>query len=470
MVIKDVLIKRAGGKGMSIGHAPDGQTLLVKGAAPGDIADVRIIRKRKKHLECVIDNIITPSPNRRNPLCEHAESCGGCSWQHVNYESQTEFKSQEVKDNLTRIGNIDSGEFIPIIHAPEEYRYRNKLEFSFSSNRWLSIDEINSGIEIVSREALGYHAPGMWDKIMDINTCHLQPEPSNSIRLFIKQYALDHGLSFYHPRKRLGLLRTMMLRSTQKGQWMLVIQFYESPEGDGINLLDSVAEKFQEISSIYYAHNTKGNDSIYDLDLKLHSGDSALTEYMPSALDNGKELSFKIGPKSFYQTNPAQAHRLYCEVIKLAKIEKEDIVYDLYTGTGTIALFMAQVAKKVVGIESVPEAIEAAKQNALNNNISNAHFIVGDMRNVFDEKIWNEHGKPNVLVADPPRDGMHPKVIQRLNELKIPRIIYVSCNSATQARDLSILNEIYKVDLIQPIDMFPQTHHVENILSLSLRY
>ncbi len=469
MIIKGVSIERAGGKGVCIGHSSDGRTLLVKGAAPGDIVDVKIIRKKKKHFECIIENIVSPSINRVDPLCEHAELCGGCSWQHIKYEAQAEFKGQEVKDNLTRIGNMSGGDFKGIIHAPEAYRYRNKLEFSFSSNRWLSPKEISSGEEITSREALGYHAPGMWDKIMDINTCHLQPEPSNAIRLFIKSYAQKNGLSFYHPRKREGLLRTMMLRSTLKGDWMVVIQFFESPEDKGIELLRALANEFLEISSIYFAHNTKGNDSIYDLDLHLFCGKSSLTEYMPSALNKGKDLSFQIGPKSFYQTNPVQANRLYSEVLKLADIQKEDIVYDLYTGTGTIALFMAQVANKVVGIESVPEAIKAAKQNAINNNISNTTFLVGDMRNVFDENLWLAHGTPDILVTDPPRDGMHPKVVKRLNELRIPRIVYVSCNSATQARDLDTLNEVYKVDTIQPIDMFPQTHHVENILVLSLR-
>ena len=328
---------------------------------------------------------------------------------------------------------------------------------------------MNSEKKIESRNALGYHVPGMWDKIIDIDECHLQQEPSNSIRLFVKNYALNNGLTFFHPRDKKGLLRTMMLRSTSENKWMFVLQFFEDPENEGLKLLEAVKLNFPQIVSIYYVHNTKGNDSIYDLDLILFHGKSSLVEKMPSVTSKGRTLSFKIGPKSFYQTNSAQAHTLYCEVLKMAKIKSNDVVYDLYTGTGTIALFMAQIAKKVIGIESVQEAIDAAKQNALDNNIVNTEFIVGDMREVFNEELWNEHGKPDVLITDPPRDGMHPKVVQKLLELKIPKIVYVSCNTATQARDLDLMQGEYQVESVQPIDMFPQTHHIENILLLKLR-
>jgi 23S rRNA (uracil1939-C5)-methyltransferase len=379
------------------------------------------------------------------------------------------FKSQEVKDNLERIGKLENGEILPIISAPNEYRYRNKLEFSFSSNRWLSLEEVNSEKKIESRNALGYHVPGMWDKIIDIDECHLQQEPSNSIRLFVKNYALNNGLTFFHPRDKKGLLRTMMLRSSSENKWMFVLQFFEDPENEGLKLLEAVKLNFPQIVSIYYAHNTKGNDSIYDLDLILFHGESSLIEKMPSVTSKGRTLSFKVGPKSFYQTNSAQAYVLYCEVLKMAKIKSNDIVYDLYTGTGTIALFMAQIAKKVIGIESVQEAIDAAKQNALDNNIVNTEFIVGDMREVFNEALWNEYGKPDVLITDPPRDGMHPKVVQKLLDLKIPKIVYVSCNTATQARDLDLMRGEYQVESVQPVDMFPQTHHIENILLLKLK-
>ena len=385
------------------------------------------------------------------------------------YSAQLKFKSQEVKDNLERIGKLENGEILPIISAPNEYRYRNKLEFSFSSNRWLSLEEVNSEKKIESRNALGYHVPGMWDKIIDIDECHLQQEPSNSIRLFVKNYALNNGLTFFHPRDKKGLLRTIMLRSTSENKWMFVLQFFEDPENEGLKLLEAVKLNFPQIVSIYYAHNTKGNDSIYDLDLILFHGKSSLTEKMPSVTSKGRTLSFKVGPKSFYQTNSAQAYVLYCEVLKMAKIKSKDVVYDLYTGTGTIALFMAQIAKKVIGIESVQEAIDAAKQNALDNNIVNTEFIVGDMREVFNEELWNEHGKPDVLITDPPRDGMHPKVVQKLLDLKIPKIVYVSCNTATQARDLDLMRGEYQVESVQPVDMFPQTHHIENILLLKLK-
>jgi len=309
----------------------------------------------------------------------------------------------------------------------------------------------------------------MWDKIIDIDECHLQQEPSNSIRLFVKNYALNNGLTFFHPRDKKGLLRTMMLRSTSENKWMFVLQFFEDPENEGLKLLEAVKLNFPQIISIYYAHNTKGNDSIYDLDLILFHGKSSLIEKMPSVTSKGRTLSFKVGPKSFYQTNSAQAYVLYCEVLKMAKIKSKDVVYDLYTGTGTIALFMAQIAKKVIGIESVQEAIDAAKQNALDNNIVNTEFIVGDMREVFNEELWNEHGKPDVLITDPPRDGMHPKVVQKLLDLKIPKIVYVSCNTATQARDLDLMRGKYQVESVQPVDMFPQTHHIENILLLKLK-
>ena len=385
------------------------------------------------------------------------------------YSAQLKFKSQEVKDNLERIGKLENGEILPIISAPNEYRYRNKLEFSFSSNRWLTLEEVNSEKKIESRNALGYHVPGMWDKIIDIDECHLQQEPSNSIRLFVKNYALNNGLTFFHPRDKKGLLRTIMLRSTSENKWMFVLQFFEDPENEGLKLLEAVKLNFPQIVSIYYAHNTKGNDSIYDLDLILFHGKSSLTEKMPSVTSKGRTLSFKVGPKSFYQTNSAQAYVLYCEVLKMAKIKSKDVVYDLYTGTGTIALFMAQIAKKVIGIESVQEAIDAAKQNALDNNIVNTEFIVGDMREVFNEELWNEHGKPDVLITDPPRDGMHPKVVQKLLDLKIPKIVYVSCNTATQARDLDLMRGEYQVESVQPVDMFPQTYHIENILLLKLK-
>ena len=302
---------------------------------------------------------------------------------------------------------------------------------------------------------------------MDIDTCHLQPEPSNAIKNFVRQYALDHALTFFHPREKHGMLRTMMVRCTQAGQWMLVMQFYEAPGKEGLALLQAVVDTFPEITSLYYAHNPKPNDSIYDVDLVLFAGETHLTEHMPSALAGGKALSFKIGPKSFYQTNPAQAHRLYSEVLALAGLKGGETVYDLYTGTGTIALFMAQVAGKVVGVESVPEAIAAAKENAIANGLNNTVFEVGDMRQAFSEVLWDAHGKPDVLVTDPPRDGMHPKVVAQLLTLDIPKIVYVSCNSASQARDLALLKEAYDIVTIQPVDMFPQTHHVENIALLS---
>ncbi len=467
MILEGILMERAGGRGICIAHAPDGKTILVTGAAPGDIATIKVLRKKKKHLEAVIERLEIPSPHRIQPTCSYAAHCGGCSWQHVAYPEQARFKDLEVQENLRRIGGVSCSDTRPIVPAPAPFRYRNKLEFSFSASRWLTWDEIASKVPIDTSHALGFHVPGMWDKIMDIETCHLQPEPSNAIKNFIRSYAVEHGLTFFHPREKHGLLRTLMLRCTLAGEWMVVIQFYEEPEEAGLALLTAVQQTFPEIVSLYYAYNPKPNDSLYDLDLQLFHGVSHLTEHMPSAVPGGRALSFRIGPKSFYQTNPEQAHRLYSEALALADLKGGETVYDLYTGTGTIALFMAQVAGKVVGIESVPEAIEAAKENARANDITNAHFEVGDMRHAFSESLWERYGKPDVLVTDPPRDGMHPKVVERLLSLDIPRIVYVSCNSATQARDIALLSEAYEVHTVQAVDMFPQTHHVENIALLT---
>jgi len=467
MILEGIRMERAGGRGICIAHAPDGKTILVAGAAPGDIATIKVLRKKKKHLEAVIERLETPSPHRVAPTCEYAAHCGGCSWQHVAYPEQARFKDVEVQENLRRIGGLSCADTRPIVPAPAPFRYRNKLEFSFSASRWLTWDEIASKQPMDTSHALGFHVPGMWDKIMDIETCHLQPEPSNAIKNFIRSYAVEHALTFFHPREKHGLLRTLMLRCTQAGEWMVVVQFYEAPEEAGLALLAAVQQAFPEIVSLYYAHNPKPNDSLYDLDLQLFYGVSYLTEHMPSAIPGGRALSFRIGPKSFYQTNPEQAHRLYSEALALADLKGGETVYDLYTGTGTIALFMAQVAGKVVGVESVPEAIEAARENARANQLTNAHFEVGDMRHAFSEELWDRYGKPDVMVTDPPRDGMHPKVVERLLALDIPRIVYVSCNSATQARDIALLSEAYDVATVQAVDMFPQTHHVENIALLT---
>jgi 23S rRNA (uracil1939-C5)-methyltransferase len=419
MILEGIRMERAGGRGICIAHAPDGKTILVAGAAPGDIATIKVLRKKKKHLEAVIERLETPSPHRVAPTCEYAAHCGGCSWQHVAYPEQARFKDVEVQENLRRIGGLSCADTRPIVPAPAPFRYRNKLEFSFSASRWLTWDEIASKQPMDTSHALGFHVPGMWDKIMDIETCHLQPEPSNAIKNFIRSYAVEHALTFFHPREKHGLLRTLMLRCTQAGEWMVVVQFYEAPEEAGLALLAAVQQAFPEIVSLYYAHNPKPND------------------------------------------------RLYSEALALADLKGGETVYDLYTGTGTIALFMAQVAGKVVGVESVPEAIESARENARANQLTNAHFEVGDMRHAFSEELWERYGKPDVLVTDPPRDGMHPKVVERLLALDIPRIVYVSCNSATQARDIALLSEAYDVATVQAVDMFPHTHHVENIALLT---
>jgi len=459
---------RMGAKGVSIAQAPDGRTMLVRGGVPGDVVTVAIRRKRKRMYEAVVTKVEKPSPDRIQVACEHFGMCGGCSWLAMDYRAQSQAKGEEVYNHLQRQGHIACDDMRPIIPAPSPLRYRNKMEFSFSAHRWLTEDEVQGG-EAVDRRALGFHVPGFWDRILDVHECHLQPEPSNAIRNFLRDEAKARNLTFWAPREATGMLRTMMLRCTQAGDWMLVMQFGEAPGDEGMQLLQDCITAFPQLTSVYYAVNQKGNDSIYDLDLQLLHGEPHLTERMPSAIDGGKELQFQIGPKSFYQTNPVQAHRLYAEALKLADIAEGDTVYDLYTGTGTIALFVAQKAGKVIGVESVAEAVEAAERNATNNGIDNAEFEVGDMKKAFNEEFVTRHGRPDVVITDPPRDGMHPKVVKHLTELKAPQILYISCNPATQARDLELLQEHYEIVSIQPVDMFPQTHHVENIALLKLR-
>ena len=468
MDLSGIRLKRMGAKGVCIADAPDGRVMLVRGGVPGDVVSVKIRRKRKRMYEAVVDQVEQASDLRIEPVCKHTAMCGGCSWQQMDYEAQSKAKGQEVYDQLRRHGHILCDDMRPIIAAPSPLRYRNKMEFSFSAFRWLTEDEIH-GEETISRHALGFHVPGFWDRILDIETCHLQGEPSNAIRNFIRDQAHERGISFWRPRDKTGVLRTLMLRSTQDGQWMLVMQFGEEPGQAGMQLLDDVLKAFPGIVSLYFAVNEKGNDSIYDLDLTLHHGEAYITENMHSAIEGGFPLSFQIGPKSFYQTNPVQAQRLYMEALNLAGITEGDTVYDLYTGTGTIALFMAQKAAKVIGIESVPEAVEAADRNAERNGISHAVFEVGDMRKAFDESFIERHGRPDVVITDPPRDGMHPKVVERLIDLKAPKIVYISCNPATQARDLEKLQAVYDIVTVQPVDMFPQTHHVENVALLHLK-
>ncbi|WP_127136942.1 23S rRNA (uracil(1939)-C(5))-methyltransferase RlmD [Flagellimonas oceanensis] len=459
---ENVEVVDAGAKGKSVGKAPDGRVIFLTNAVPGDVVDVMTTKKRKAYFEGVATKFHTLSDRRTEPVCQHFGTCGGCKWQHMGYEHQLYFKQKEVENNLKRIGNLELPETTPILGSNVQYFYRNKMEFSFSDSRWLTQEEINSDEEIEDRNALGFHIPGMWDKILDIKKCHLQEDPSNAIRLETKNFANENGISFFNPRRQEGLLRTLMIRTSSTGEIMVLIQFFEDEKGNRELLLNHLKEKFPEITSLLYVINSKGNDTIYDQEVICFAGRDHIFEEMEG-------LQFKINAKSFYQTNSAQAYELYKVARNFAGLTGDELVYDLYTGTGTIAQFVAKNAKKVIGVESVPEAIEDAKANASHNNIPNVDFYVGDMKNVFNDDFIATHGQPDVIITDPPRDGMHKQVVEQLLQVAPPKIVYVSCNSATQARDLALMDEQYQVTKVQPVDMFPQTHHVENVVLLEKR-
>ena len=458
-VFEAVEVTGAGGKGKGIGKSPDGRVIFIDNVVPGDVADIKTTKKRKSYYQGTAVNFHQFSEKRVEPVCQHFGTCGGCKWQNMGYEYQLEYKQDEVLNNLIRVGKVELPEVTPILGSKEIYFYRNKMEFSFSDSRWLTPEEINSGKDFDDKNALGFHIPGMWDKILDIKKCHLQEDPSNAIRNFIKEFASSHDLSFFNARKQEGLLRTLMIRTSSTGEIMVLIQFFHEDKAKGELLLDAVIEMFPEITSLQYVINEKGNDTIYDQEVVCYKGRDHIFEQMEG-------LQFKINAKSFYQTNSAQAYELYKITRDFADLKGDEIVYDLYTGTGTIAQFVAKKAKKVIGVEVVPEAIIDAKENAERNQINNAEFFVGDMKKVFSQEFINNHGQPDVIITDPPRDGMHKDVIAQIIGILPQRIVYVSCNSATQARDLSLLDEYYKVTRVQPVDMFPQTHHVENVVCL----
>jgi 23S rRNA (uracil1939-C5)-methyltransferase len=452
----------AGAKGKSVGKAPDGRVIFLSNAVPGDVVDVMTTKKRKAYFEGMATHFHSLSPKRTTPECEHFGVCGGCKWQNMAYEHQLSFKQREVENNLRRIGHLELPETTPILGSKKQYFYRNKMEFSFSNSRWLTQEEINSDTDIEDRNALGFHIPGMWDKILDIKKCHLQQDPSNAIRLETKNFAQKNGLSFFDPRKQEGLLRTLMIRTASTGEIMVLIQFYEDNLEQRELLLNHLKERFPEITALLYVINSKQNDTIYDQEVICFSGRDHIVEEMEG-------LQFKINAKSFYQTNSEQAYELYKVARDFANLSGNEVVYDLYTGTGTIAQFVAKKAKKVIGVESVPEAIEDAIANAEHNNIGNVEFFVGDMKNVFNQSFIALHGKPDIIITDPPRDGMHKDVVEQLIQVAPGKIVYVSCNSATQARDLALMKEMYQVTKVQPVDMFPQTHHVENVVLLEKR-
>lgn len=458
-IIPKVGIESVAAEGKCVGRY-DGQVIFVPDVAPGDVVDVRIIKKRKNYLEGRVEQYHHRSNLRTEPFCAHFDLCGGCKWQHLQYDVQLTFKQQQVVDNLQRIGKVALPPIQPILPSEETQYYRNKLEYTFTNKKWLTREQINSGEE-VERTALGFHMPGRFDKILDIEHCYHQPEPSNAIRLAVRQYAREHGLDFFDLVEMHGLLRNLIIRTASTGEIMVIVQFGRPDEAiDG--LMQHLQERFPEITSLQYIINQKGNETYHDQEVVLVSGREFIEEEMEG-------LRFRIGAKSFYQTNSQQAYTLYKVTREFAGLDGSQIVYDLYTGTGTIANFVARNARKVVGVEYVPEAIEDAKVNSAVNNIDNTLFFAGDMKDILTPPFVAKHGQPDVVITDPPRAGMHPDVVQTLLQVAPQRIVYVSCNPATQARDLQLMDAQYKVSAVQPVDMFPHTHHVENVVLLEKR-
>jgi 23S rRNA (uracil1939-C5)-methyltransferase len=440
----------------------DGMTVFVPYAVPGDVADIQITKKKSNYAEGKVTRFESFSENRADPFCEHFGTCGGCKWQILPYGEQLKYKQKQVEDNLTRIGKVELPEISPILGAPETTFYRNKLEFTFSDKRWLTEKEISSGSEPRQMDALGFHIPGMFDKVLDINKCWLQDDLSNQIRNAARNFCLKNKFSFFDLRNQSGLMRTLILRNTSVGEWMVIVVFYEDDAEKREMLLNFLAGKFPQITSLLYIINRKANDTITDQEVICWKGREYIVEEMEG-------LQFKIGPKSFYQTNSRQAYSLYKVAREFAGLSGSERVYDLYTGTGTIANFVARNAGKVIGIEFVEEAIEDARKNSRNNNIENTSFFAGDMRKILTVDFIREHGRPDVIITDPPRAGMHDDVIGAILFAEPQRIVYVSCNPATQARDLNLLDSKYRVARVQPVDMFPQTHHVENVVLLERR-
>lgn len=460
-LLEQVEITGVAAEGKALARVDD-MVVFVPFVAPGDVVDLQLYRKKHKYAEGRVVKVHSYSPLRVEPFCQHFGVCGGCKWQHLPYEYQLQFKQQQVVDNLTRIGKVELPEISPIKGSAKQRFYRNKLEFTFSNKSWLTFEELQSEQEFDCRNALGFHIPNMFDKVLDIKKCWLQDDISNRIRLSIRAFALEYGYEFFDLREQRGLLRNMIVRTASTGEIMLIVVFYE-PDHEKIKaLMQHVADCFPEITSLLYIVNQKANDTITDQEVHLFRGRDYILETMEG-------LQFKVGPKSFYQTNSEQAYELYKVARDFASLTGEELVYDLYTGTGTIANFVSRQARKVIGIEYVPEAIEDAKVNAELNGLENTLFFAGDMKDILTTGFIEQYGRPDVIITDPPRAGMHDDVIKTILFAAPKRIVYVSCNPATQARDLSLLDAHYKVTKVQPVDMFPHTQHVENVVLLEQR-
>ena len=457
-ILEEIEITDVAAEGKALARVND-MVVFVPWVAPGDIVDIQLTRKKNSYAEGRAITFHKLSEERTAPFCEHFTVCGGCKWQHIPYEAQLRFKQKQVTDNLTRIGKIDIEELLPIAGSEQEIFYRNKLEFTFSNKRWFTTEELDTKTEETITDGAGFHIPGKFDKVLDLKKCWLQNDISNKIRLFIKDYCIEHKYTFFDLREQTGFIRTLIIRTSSTGEVMIIVVFFEEDTKKRERLLNAVKENFPEITSLLYIINSKCNDTITDQEVITFCGKDHLVEKM-------EDLQFKVGPKSFYQTNSRQAYRLYSIAREFAGLTGNETVYDLYTGTGTIANFIARKAKKVIGIEYVPEAIEDAKVNATLNNLDNTSFFAGDMKNLLTSEFIATNGKPDVIITDPPRAGMHDDVTDTILAAAPKRIVYVSCNPATQARDLNRLSTNYRVCKVQPVDMFPHTHHVENIVLL----
>jgi len=457
-LLERVLIEDIAAEGKALARV-NNKVVFTTFAVPGDIVDIQIVKKRKSYMEGYITQLHEYSPLRIEPFCEHFGMCGGCKWQNLPYPEQLNFKQRQVLDQLKRIGHIDVDEVSPIIGSQKTIHYRNKLEFTFLNSRWLTNAEIAENNDIPIEPALGFHIPGMFDKVFDVKNCYLQPEPSNAIRLEVRKYAVQNDLPFYNIRSREGFLRNLIIRTSSTGDVMAIFSFFFDDAEKRNALLAHIQSCFPQITSLLYVINSKANDTINDLDVLTFSGKDHILEHMEG-------LQFKIGPKSFYQTNSEQAYTLYKVAREFAGLTGSELVYDLYTGTGTIAQFVAKSSSKVIGIEYVPEAIEDAKANSRINGITNVDFFAGDIKDILVESFFQVNGYPEVVILDPPRAGIHDDVATALLHANPKRIVYVSCNPATQARDIALLSDKYKLVRAQPVDMFPHTHHVENVVLL----
>jgi len=460
-IFKEVEITGIADKGRAVGRYNE-KVVFVEGAVPGDVVDVRVIKRKSGFDIATVIHFHKYSPDRIEPFCDHFAECGGCSWQNLAYETQLLHKQTTVENAMKRIGKVDIATLLPIVGANPTTFYRNKMEYTFSNNRWITQKEVDKGAEITHRKALGFHKPGGFNKIIDIHHCHLQPDPSNAIRNGVRDFAIENDFEFYDIQTHTGLLRNLMMRITTTGDVMVLFSFFKNDEEKIQEILDFTTKTFPEVTSLYYVVNPKKNDFVLDLDFSFHSGKEYITERF-------KETEFRIGPKSFFQTNSNQGVVLYDKIVEFAELQGDENVYDLYTGIGSIALYVAKSCKQIVGIEEIEAAITDAKENAKINNIDNAIFYAGDVKDILTKEFIAKHDKPDVLITDPPRAGMHPKVVDMLLELEAPKIVYVSCNPATQARDLNLMKEKYDVVKMQPVDMFPQTYHIENIALLQLK-